>query len=130
MTRPVNCGRQHPQPHCTCRACEAALFRRNDGRHPCGHERQGRDPWLECRTCWDLDETQDRQTADSCPRCGDPMPDHPRGATSRYDNTTMVCRDCGMAEAILQFGNGGSLAALHPVTGATPWVTPPPGGRR
>jgi hypothetical protein len=27
------------------------LFRQNDDRHPCGHDRQGDDGWLNCRVC-------------------------------------------------------------------------------
>jgi len=34
---------------------EVELFTQNDGRHPCGHERIDLDPWLDCRTCAQLE---------------------------------------------------------------------------
>ena len=37
-----------------------------------------------------------------CPSCGDHMPDHP-GALSRKDNTTEICPQCGMDEAMESF---------------------------
>jgi len=43
-----------------------------------------------------------------CPRCGGPLRRFPKdlGALSRYDNETIVCSDCGTAEAFVQFPTG------------------------
>lgn len=35
-------------------------FARNDGRHPCGHERQGDDAWLDCAVCERADAIANR----------------------------------------------------------------------
>jgi ribosomal protein L37E len=56
-----------------------------------------------------------------CPRCGRPGPQPPDlGMLSRYDNETVVCRTCGMHEALVQADVG--TDALHPVTGLRRWV--------
>jgi RNA polymerase subunit RPABC4/transcription elongation factor Spt4 len=63
-----------------------------------------------------------------CPRCGGSVPNdafrgqYP-GALSRWDNTTEICSECGLQEALLQWRGGPS--ALNPVTGPAPWLNPP-----
>ena len=37
-----------------------------------------------------------------CPICGNPYQSHP--ATSRIDNTTLICPDCGIREALTSIG--------------------------
>jgi hypothetical protein len=38
-----------------------------------------------------------------CPRCHEPF--HGTGATSRRDNKTEICSDCGTEEAVFDFIN-------------------------
>lgn len=45
-----------------------------------------------------------------CPRCGEPKMDpiEARNALSRKDNKTLICNDCGMAEAMEEW-----IGAIH-----------------
>lgn len=46
-------------------------------------------------------KTEERRTA-VCPRCGKTYTGHP--ALSRTDNTTLICPDCGVREALESMG--------------------------
>ena len=52
----------------------------------------------------------DNTTEKFCPRCGRTYTDFP--AWSRYDNKTMICPDCGMEEAMINY-TGGKLTDPH-----------------
>jgi len=58
---------------------------------------------------------------ESCPRCGGPLRKTPKdqGVTSRYDEATTVCGDCGTAEGLIAVIDGAE--ALHPLTGKKRW---------
>jgi hypothetical protein len=66
-------------------------------------------------------DKQAMNTSTKCPRCGGALRSSPtdRGALSRYDNETVVCRRCEMHEALVHANVG--IAAVHPVTGLRPW---------
>ncbi len=45
-------------------------------------------------------------TRTTCPRCGELMPENPhRYSTSRRDNVTHICPECGESEAIVDLLN-------------------------
>lgn len=52
----------------------------------------------------------DNTTEKFCPRCGRTYTDFP--AWSRYDNKTMICPDCGVEEAMINY-TGGKLRDPH-----------------
>lgn len=53
-----------------------------------------------------INEENEDEDFDFCPRCGDRLPDHP-GALSRVDNKTEICSDCGIEEARAEWTQAG-----------------------
>jgi hypothetical protein len=61
-----------------------------------------------------------------CPRCTGPIPDadaafYHRGATSRTDNATEICSDCGTDEALRVFASARAIPQTEwPITNRKP----------